>query len=38
MNPNKLLSYIYIFVFVGIFGLDRAQTTIDFKTVGATDQ
>ena len=27
-----------LYVFVSFFGLDRAQTTIDFKSVGATDQ
>ena len=26
------------YVLVSIFGLDQAQTTIDFKSVGATDQ
>ena len=36
MKPDKLLCY--IFVFVRIFGLDRAQTTKDFKSVEATDQ
>ena len=29
MRPNKFLCYIH--VFVNIFDLDRAQTTIDFE-------